>query len=709
MTPAREVFRNFSTTSQYAFYALASLTCLIFAYGLWRRVQKYRRGRSDNRFDHLWQRLLRAASLIGRSATLARRDAYAGWAHGILFWGFAILFVGTVIVFIDYDLLRPLGEGWRFWRGTFYLWYSLVLDIFGVLFLLGLALMMLRRFAFRLPQLDYTRVDREQGGYHRAGYRKDDQVFLWLLLVIGLTGFGLEAQRIALDRPPFEVWSVVGWQLANVLDAAGLASEGRFALVWWVHALLSLAFVAYIPYSKAVHMLVDVASLLFTDPQAGKRLPKVQEDPVPAHMGYQALTDFTWKELLDLDACTKCGRCHVACPARAGGWPLSPRDLILELREVAEATWGGRSLLHEVAPRGGDGANDGSRSVAGDVIGAETLWSCTTCLACVEACPVGIEHVPMIVQMRRSLVESGTMDPNLQAVLEKVGRYGNSFGQSERNRPKWTQGLPFKVKDARKEPVELLWFVGDFAAYDPSLQEITRGVARVFQRGGLNFGILYEGERNSGNDVRRVGEEGLYQLLVEKNLAALGKAQFKEIVTTDPHSFNTLKFEYPDFGGSFRVRHYTEVLLELIQMGRLRVTNRLDATATYHDPCYLSRYAEVTEAPRAVLRSLGLTLVEMGRNRSNSFCCGAGGGRIWMSSTGTAERPSEQRIKEALEIPGVQYFVVTCPKDVTMYRDAVKTTGNEGRLAVKDLIELVEQAMTIEPMTNGGCALRSHS
>jgi Fe-S oxidoreductase len=702
MTPSREVFRHFSSAGQYAFYALATLACLVFAYGIWRRIQKYRRGRSDHRFDRLWQRLFRAASLIGRSATLARRDAYAGWAHGVLFWGFAILFVGTVIVFIDYDLLRPLGEGWRFWRGTFYLWYSLILDIFGVLFLLGVALMMVRRFAFRLPQLDYTRVDREEGSYRRAGYVFDDQAFLWLLLVIGLTGFGLEAQRIALDRPPFEVWSVVGWQLANVLDAAGLASEGRFALVWWVHALLSLAFVAYIPYSKAVHMLVDVASLLFTDPMAGKRLPKVQEDPAPAHMGYQALTDFSWKELLDLDACTKCGRCHVACPARAGGWPLSPRDLILELREVAEATWGGRSLWREAAARGG--TNGGS--VAGGLIRADTLWSCTTCLACVEACPVGIEHVPMIVQMRRSLVENGALDPNLQGVLERIGRYGNSFGQSERNRAKWTQALPFKVKDARKEPVEFLWFVGDFAAYDPSLQEITRGVARVFQRGGLSFGILYEGERNSGNDVRRVGEEGLYQLLVEKNLAALGKAQFQEIVTTDPHSFNTLKFEYPDFGGSFRVRHYTEVILELIHTGRLRISQPLHATVTYHDPCYLSRYAEVTEAPRAVLRSLGLTLVEMGRNRSNSFCCGAGGGRIWMSDAGSAERPSEQRIREALMIPGVRYFVVACPMDVTMYRDAVKTSGNEGRIAVKDLIELVEEAMTNEPMTNGGSTSR---
>jgi Fe-S oxidoreductase len=316
------------------------------------------------------------------------------------------------------------------------------------------------------------------------------------------------------------------------------------------------------------------------------------------------------------------------------------------------------------------------------------------CLACVDACPVGIEHVPLIVQMRRRLVADGTLDPSLQATLEKLGRYGNSFGQSERNRARWTQGLAFPVKDARKEPVELLWFVGDYASYDPAVQALTRGVARVFQAAGLDFGILYEAEKNAGNDVRRVGEEGLFQMLVEKNAAALGKARFREIVTTDPHSYNTLKFEYPEFGAAYPVRHHTEVIHDLLVSGRLPV-GRLNAVVTYHDPCYLSRYTGVTDAPRALLRALGLQLVEMRRNRSNSFCCGAGGGRIWMSDTRTPGVPTaaEQRIAEALEIPGVRYFIVACPKDVTMYRDAVKTSGQEGRIEVKEIVELVEAAL----------------
>jgi len=317
------------------------------------------------------------------------------------------------------------------------------------------------------------------------------------------------------------------------------------------------------------------------------------------------------------------------------------------------------------------------------------------CNACVEICPVGIEQAPIINQLRRRLVEEGELDSNLQSTLEVIHKSGNSFGENRRKRGRWTKELDFEVTDARKQPVDVLWFVGDYASFDPSLQELTRRVARIFQKAELDFGILYEAERNSGNDVRRVGEEGLYQVLVEKNLAAFEKADFQQIVTTDPHSYNTLKFEYPDYGGSFRVRHYSEVLAELFEKQRLTVGKRLSGVATYHDPCYLSRYAEVTEAPRNVVKALGLTLTEMGRNRANSFCCGAGGGRIWMSDTRTpgVRTPAEQRIEEALQIPGVGRFVVACPKDATMYRDAVKTSGHEGEIEVRDLAELVEEAV----------------
>lgn len=690
--PGREVFRHFPAVLVFVFYALATVAMLISAWGFWLRLRKYLRGRPEARFEHLKTRLFNALTAIGRHSTLRKRNALAGWSHFLIFWGFVALFIGTLIIMVDHDFLRLISPRLQFWKGTFYLWYSATLDVLGAGFLAGLLLMAARRYWMKVPQLDYARPDRQPGEYDRKGYLTDDRVFIWGLFAIGVTGYVLEALRIAADRPSFERWSVVGWPLANLVDRLGITPASASALhpyLWWVHGALALAFVAYVPYSKAIHIVVDGANLLFRDPEAGKRLPAIPEGVTA--LGVQKLEDLTWKELLDLDACTKCGRCHTACPAHASGAPLSPRDLILELREQSEAAFGGRSWLHETAAHAITGNGDG-HIVTGSVIKSETLWSCTTCLACVENCPVGIEHVPLIVKMRRQLVGDGVIDPNLQTVLEKIGRYGNSFGQSDRMRARWTQGLPFKIKDARKEPVEYLWFVGDYASFDPALQELTRRVARIFEKGGLDFGILYEAERNSGNDVRRVGEEGLYQVLVEKNLAAFDKAKFQQIVTTDPHSYNTLKFEYP---GSFRVRHYSEVLAELLGAGKLTVQKKLSGIVTYHDPCYLSRYTEVTEAPRNVVRTLGLTLTEMQRNRANSFCCGAGGGRIWMGDTRTpgVRTSAEQRIEEALQIEGVKHFVVACPKDATMYRDAVKTSGHEGEIEVKDLAELVEEAV----------------
>jgi Fe-S oxidoreductase len=431
-------------------------------------------------------------------------------------------------------------------------------------------------------------------------------------------------------------------------------------------------------------MVVDAATLLFHDPAAGRRLPA---PPDGASLGYASIRDLTWKELLDLDACTKCGRCHVACPARASGAPLSPRDLILELREHAETTLGGRSWLRERRTGNGDGA------LAGALIRRETLWACTTCLACVETCPVGIEHVPLIVQLRRKLVEEGAVDEGLQDALTKLARYGNSFGQSERARGRWTQGLEFKVKDARREPVEYLWFVGDYASFNPRLQDVSRAVARVLHRAGIDFGILYDGERNAGNDVRRAGEEGLFEKLAEHNLKAFRRCRFRAVLTTDPHSYNTLRNEYSALGLDAPVLHYSELLAELLRAGRLPVAKPVGVHVTFHDPCYLGRYNGVFDAPREVLARVGATLVEMPRCREQSFCCGAGGGRIWMGDGGVAERPSESRIREAAALEGARYFVVACPKDVTMYEDAVKTAGQEGRLVVRDLIEVVEEAL----------------
>jgi len=684
----REIFRNFPFILEITFYIVAFAASAVFLYGFYRRYKKYRRGRDAERFNKIMLRFGKAAAKMASNATIFKRDRYAGMAHWLISWGFMILLIGTAIVALDHDLLRFMDI--HILQGNFYLGFSFVLDVFGLLFIVGLIMMMMRRRS-KPAQLDYTRADKSDK-IDRKAYSTDDKIFMWLLLIIAITGFVIEGARIAADRPAWELWSPVGLVFANIIDGIGLgnATNTIHIYTWWLHAIMVMFFIAYLPFSKGMHMLIDYANLMFMDDMAAIKLPGVSEERQKVSMGYQKIEDFTWKELLDFDACTKCGRCHVACPAQNAGTPLSPRDLILDLRTYVNNSGGGVTEWFE--QKNSDASKQ--KVIAGGVISKETLWSCTTCMACVEACPVGIEHLTSIVNLRRTLVDDGDMEDMLMDTLANIGDYGNSFGQSERMRAKWTKELDFKIKDVRKEEAEFLWFVGDYASYDARIQGLSRKVATIFTKIGVDYGILYDGERNAGNDVRRVGEEGLYEMLAEDNIAAFEEANFKEIFTTDPHSYNTIKNEYPEFGGNYPIYHYTGLLLKLYNDGKLKFNKKLDYKITYHDPCYLARYNGEVDAPRQLLEAMGVTLVDMPRCKENSFCCGAGGGRIWMDDSKMEKRPSEIRIEEALGIgKGVDHFIVACPKDYAMFTDAVKTSGNEGKIHVKDIIELVEEAM----------------
>ncbi|RDH79948.1 (Fe-S)-binding protein [Mycolicibacterium moriokaense] len=709
----RPIFEGIGHTGELIFYVLATVSIAVFAYGVWRRVQKYRRGRPAGRLGTIRSALFGSpfaglrrrgdrgsAAAVATNVTIGRGSPAVGLAHFGVFWGFIVLFIGTVILTIDYDVVRLgsrliLGEELRFFHGWFYLIYSVILDTFALAAVLGLGYLIVRRWLQKPFRLNYRRAVEPEGGYSRRQFVRGDWLFAGGLGLILLTGLFEEGARIrGQNFPPFELWSPVGWLIARFYELVGISAPAAMTMhtvLWWLHALLALAFVAYLPFSKSMHMLADGVNLLAHDKQGTRALPAPVSDS--DHIGYTKIEDFTWKELLDFDSCTKCGRCHEVCPARTGGAPLSPRDLILDLRQWVDVQSGGLALFDREERPSMPGAD---AAIAGDVIMARTLWSCTTCMACVETCPVGIEHVSTIVQLRRSLVEEGDMDPTLQQALQGLGGQGNSFGKSARMRSKWTKKLDTPIKDARKEPVKYLWFVGDYASYDDRLAENSRLLARLLTEAGVDFGILYESEWNSGNDVRRVGEEGLFEQLAEHNIEALEAADFEEIFTTDPHSLNALRNEYPKLGASYTVWHYTELLAHLLESGALPVES-LGLRVTYHDPCYLARYNGVVDAPRRVLESLGCELVEMPRNRTNTFCCGAGGGRIWMDDSVFDERPSENRIKEAAQLD-VTHFVVACPKDMTMYSDAAKTTGHADHLSVLDITQLV--AMAVSPPEN---------
>ncbi len=688
----RVLFEEFSAGEVKLFYAIGYAAIAAFLYGVHVQVRKYRRGAAYRLEGALWPRVLDMLATVWSHRTIERRDKAAGGAHRLIFYGFTLLFIGTATITLQYDILEPLF-GIRFWHGDFYLVFSLILDVAGVMLVAGLVYMMYRRGWLKPPKLDYARPDRVPGDpdFDRPQYRREDWAFLWILVIIGLTGYVLEGARLVWLQSRADVWdtrwwSPVGAGVAAVLSGLGLGPGGAGALrhgLWWFHGLIALTLIALIPWTKVKHIFTAGGSLLVRDPLAAQRLPRIPESQ--SEPGVAKITDFNWKQLLNLDACTKCGRCHEACPARAVGAPLSPRDVILSLREFANA-----SLQYGTLP---DVVALDVHGKAPGQVAMETLWSCRTCMACVEICPVAVEHVPIIVQMRRKLVEAGEMEPLLTKTLQTIHKTGNSFGESRRKRGAWTRALPFPVKDARKEPVDVLWFVGDYASFDPRNQKVSQTFATLLHEAGVDFGILYDGESNAGNDVRRVGEEGLYEVLASANVSALGAARFKSIVTTDPHSYNTIRNEYPDFGGQYEIQHYTTLLRDLFTSGRLKVRQPLGYRVTFHDPCHLGRFNKGYEAPRDLIRLLGLDLVEMGRCRANSFCCGAGGGRIWIPDPVGAEKPAQNRIREAAAIEGLEVYVVSCPKDLTMFEDAVKTTGNEGQFVVRELIELAREAV----------------
>jgi Fe-S oxidoreductase/nitrate reductase gamma subunit len=655
VTATRETFAGMGGVEKGLWYLASLLSTGVFAYGAWRLLRRWRSGRGaapQARFGA-------ALRIVFTHVWIRRRAGFGGYAHAGVFYGFLVLFAGTVILAFQDDFAEPV-LGWTFWTGAFYKGYSLFLDLFGAALVVGLAFFVVRRLTTRPAKLTYG-----------AG----DWAFLLLLFFLGLSGFALEALRIAIDQPGFEVWAPLGYVAGKGLRAAGLGPGTAETLrhgTWWVHGVVALSFVAAIPRTKALHMLAGPVGVAVRDADAKRALPAEPE------AGYATFSDFLPRHLVDLDSCTRCGRCHEACPATASGLPLSPRDLVLDLQRAAQS-----------------GADPG--------VASDTLWSCMQCMACVEICPVGIEHVPIINLLRRGLIEQGDLDDGLQNVLEAVATSGNSFGESRRKRARWTRELEFEVRDARAEPVDVLWFVGDYASLDPRNQRNTIALARLLEAAGVDFGILHDAERTAGNDVRRAGEEGLFRSLAEENIEQISRCSFQRILTSDPHGFNTLRNEYPGLGAPWtadQVVHHSQLLGELLEAGSLTVSQPLRRTVTYHDPCALGRHNGVYDAPRDLLSRIGLDLVEMPRNRDNSFCCGAGGGRIWMREP-QAGRPSEDRIHEAVALGDrVTQFVVACPKDVTMYEDAIKTTGSSDRLELAELSELVLEACAIDVTDN---------
>lgn len=710
----RETYLGISSVGYAVFYLLTVITLAIFAYGVYQRFSRYADGDDDPfaRLDDLSSRIVSAAKLVITNEKNFNRDLYGGLMHSFILWGFLTLLIATLIIGFE-QYTTELLFGVVFWEGDFYLAYQFMVDAMGLLFVIGIGMAMYRRYWVRNERL----WDRHTSN--------EDDIFIWTLFLLGVGGFLLEGTRIYVTgMPDHEVVSFVGYGIALLFQALSVPVSGAagnpgdyvaFAhlganaetlhwLAWWSHSLLAFFFIAWIPYAKPFHMLSSFANVVVRDEKAGKRLPNVPSDLDATNA--ESIDDFTWKEILDQDACTKCGRCSSVCPAKSSDRPLDPRNVILDLKKYREELDAGGEEKPIVA--------DGGTSV----INAETMESCMACMACMDACPVEIEHLQSFTRLNRQLTDQGDVDSNMQDVFQNVMQNGNTFGDSPRDRGDWADDLEFDVPDAREEEVDYLWYVGDFPSYDERNKQVARSLATILKEADVSFGILFDDEKYDGNDIRRVGEELLYVELAGHHVETWEDCEFDKIVCTDPHSYNTFKNEYPELNfdefaddpmmpfeydeqwnedGEIDVLHWTQAVEELVQDGTLDLDGtELDYTVTYHDPCHLGRYNDEYEAPRELIRATGCDLDEMPRNRDDSFCCGGGGGGLWMDFE-EEPKPSEERIREALEDtdagPDVEKFVVACPMCMTMYEDGRKTGGYEDEIEIVDVAELIVEAI----------------
>jgi Fe-S oxidoreductase len=641
-------------------YALLAPTLAAAGFGVYRRVRPWLVGRPLQRWDQPGRRILHFL----RHAVLQQRnfrDRVAGFVHAMIFWGFLALAAATTVVFIDHDFRIPIM------RGAFYLYFqSLFVDLMGLAFLAGVAISAWRRWKTR-PR--------------RLVFHWEASLMLVLLFTLGLTGFLVEGWRIAATADPWGAWSPVGYVVGRLSrplwSDETLRSMHRAA--WWLHLGVAFGFLAWAPYTKMAHALFAPLNVYTADlGPIGASLKPVDFDAAES-FGVNSLAQFTWKDLLDLDACTECGRCTASCPANVAGKTLSPRDLILDLQAVLRARTPDAPLVN-----------------ATPALSPEALWSCTTCAACVESCPVSIEQLPKIVDLRRHLVmEQAEFPQTMKDALDSIESRGHPFRGTQATRLDWADGLDLpEWKEG--ETYDLLFWVGCAGALVERNQRAVRATARLLKAAGVRFAVLGREETCTGDLARRIGNEFLFETAAKENVQRLMARGVAKIATACPHCFNTLRNEYPRYGGRFEVRHHSEVLAELLRTDRLRPRKKLAASAAFHDPCYLGRHNGQYDAPReVVLAATGRSPVELPRSREKSFCCGGGGGMSFVEEP-AGRRVSHRRADEALA-SGADALAVACPFCTTMLEDAVQARRGEKTMKVRDVAELLWEAMDDAP------------
>lgn len=634
-------------------YLLAICAVVILAKGFLQRLTVYKQGLPLDRTNDLGSRIrdMAANVLLQKKVT---RVVWAGLFHGLFFWGFFLLFIGTTLIVIQADFTDLLFD-YVFLKGTFYKIFSITLDIAGLVSVVMLAALFVRRYVLKPEGLET---------------KNDDAIMHGLLFLILFTGFVIEGARMAVTElgTPLAVWSPVGLVVAKLI--AGIGEDGlriMHKVTWWFHLMLVVGFIGLIPFTKFRHIFTTSANYLFADRGPKGKLTGLDlEDEDAEKFGATHIEDLSWKDIFDADACTLCKRCQDRCPAFTTDKPLSPMKLVNQIGEVA------------------------SHSPETDLIETLTkdvLWSCTTCRACQEICPASIEHVNKIVELRRSMVlmEGEFPGEEVMTAMEQTEVNGNPLGIGYAQRGAWAEELG--VKTVAEDPdVDILYFVGCYASFDKRNIAVATSFIKLCHATGVKVGILGKEEKCCGEPMRKMGNEYLYQTLAMENIELINSYNIKKIVTSCPHCFNTLEKDYRDLGLEVEVVSYAVFLESLLASGKLKIKSE-EFACTYHDSCYLGRHNDIYEAPRSLIAAAGGRIVEMDKSRDEAFCCSAGGGRI-MAEEKIGERINIKRVQMAVET-GAPALLSNCPFCLTMFEDGVKGADVEESLRPRDIAEVL--------------------
>jgi Fe-S oxidoreductase/nitrate reductase gamma subunit len=658
----REVLWNAGPGARWITYVLAAITIYLFIMGIVKRYKMWKIGKPSpmNFMQTLGKRIgYFISNGIFHKSIL--RESYPGIMHLFLFWGFLLLAIGTALVALQDDFFDLLFKI-KYLVGNVYLAFSFILEIAGLMAIVGILLAIWRRYVVKPKRLDSK--------------TEDAIILVWILAVL-ITGFLVEAARIAATRPEYEVWSFVGWAVAGIFTGSKEGTMVVHRVLWYFHMLISFGLIVYIVYSKLLHIITSSLNMLFRGLESTPRgaIQPIADFETAEEFGVNSIEGFTRSQVFDLDACTRCGRCQDLCPAYNTEKPLSPKQFIQDLKGEWERIASG--VKNE------DGLID-------KVIQEETLWSCTACLACQVNCPISIPTFDKNIEMRRYLTLTLSKTTSETRLLFKnLQQKNDPYGMGKRQRTEWIADLG--VKNIAEQESEYLYWVGCVASLDDRNRKVAKSFASILNKAGISFGILGQEEACCGDPARRCGNEELYLGIAQGNVELLNEMGVKKIITTCPHCYHTLKNEYPQIGGSFEVYHQSEFIWKLVKEGKLSLNPSIEGTITFHDPCYLGRVNGVFEEPRNVVDKVKKgPYLEMERNHDRSFCCGGGGGRIWMEEH--HKRINHARIDEAIAL-SANTVVTACPYCLIMMEDAVKDKEKGETMKVLDLSEIVVKSI----------------